>query len=201
MPGTYTVRMTKDKQVYTTPLKVSLDPRVKWTAIDRQANFDLAMKVYNLLGQMTRDVVRINDVRLALDDRAGKTSDTNFQKRLRDWSGQVDTLRRKILATKEGGAITGEERLREFTAGLYGDLMNYEGRPSAMQVARADSLAKELGDVRRSFDEWLSRELPKINAELTQYKMETIPPPSSSAPPANGGGVASGNLPAWFGRW
>jgi len=199
MPGTYTVRMTNDKQVYTTPLKVTLDPRVKWTVADRQANFDLSMKVYNLLGQMTGDVGRINGVRLALENRAAKTSDTNFQKRLRDWSAQVDTLRRKIVATKEGGAITGEERLREFTAGLYGDLINYEGRPSAMQVARADSLARELGDVRRSFDEWLARELPRINSELTQYKMETIQVPPVTAVP-NGGGMPSGHLPAWFSR-
>ena len=52
MPGTYTVRMTKDKQVYTTPLSVTLDPRDKFTTADRQANFDLSMKVYNLLGQI-----------------------------------------------------------------------------------------------------------------------------------------------------
>jgi photosystem II stability/assembly factor-like uncharacterized protein len=200
IPGTYTVRMTKDKQVYTTPLKVVLDPRVKWTALDRQANFDLSMKVYNLLGQMSQDVERINSIRLALDDRVMKTSDTNFQRQLRDWSSQVDNLRKKIVATKEGGAITGEERLREFTATLYGDLVSYEGRPSAMQVARADSLSRELADVRHSFDDWLARNLPAINSELTKYKMDAIPMPTVTTP-AKGGSLGSGNLPMWFGRW
>ncbi|MBV9242452.1 MAG: sialidase, partial [Acidobacteria bacterium] len=201
MPGTYTVRMTKDKQIYTTPLKVVLDPRVKWTALDRQANFDLSMKVYNLLGQMSQDVERINDVRLALLDRASKTSDANFQSRLKAWADQVDDLRKKIVATKEGGAITGEERLREFTANLYGDLVSYEGRPSAMQTARADSLGRELGDVRTSFNSWVSANLPTINSELTKYKLETISVPSSTALPRGGGLGASGGLPAWFGRW
>jgi hypothetical protein len=201
MPGIYTVRMTKDKQVYTTPLKVVLDPRVKWTAVDRQANFDLSMKVYNLLGQMSQDVERINAVRLALEDRQMKTSDTNFRSRLKAWSGQVDELRRKIVATKEGGAITGEERLREFTANLYGDLVSYEGPPSATQTARAASLARELGDVRKSFDDWLAKNLPGINSELTQYKMETIPMPTAMATKPSSSGGGSGTLPSWFSRW
>ncbi|MBV9215756.1 MAG: sialidase [Acidobacteria bacterium] len=202
MPGTYTVRMTKDKQVYTTPLKVTLDPRVKFNLADRQANFDLSMKLYNLLGQMSADVERINSVRLALDDRAAKTSDTNFRSRLKAASAQVDELRRKIVATKEGGAITGEERLREFLATLYGDVISYEGRPSLIQMQRADSIAKELADVRKAFDAWTATELPKLNSDLTQYKMQPITV-SEVVPASNGGGVnASGiEFPISMGRW
>ncbi len=46
-------------------------------------------------------------------------------------------LRKKIVATKEGGAITGEERLREYLTSLYGSVVFYEGRPSQTQVERA----------------------------------------------------------------
>src|SRR6185436_8269750 len=53
LPGTYTVKMTKDKQVYTTELQVVADPRSKHSAEDRRAQFDLAMKLYTLLGNMT----------------------------------------------------------------------------------------------------------------------------------------------------
>ncbi len=177
MPGTYTVRMTKDKSVYTTPLRVVLDPRVKFTALDRQAQYDLSMKLYKLLGQMTKDVERINSVRLALADRAAKTSDANFKTRLQAASTAVDDLRRKIVATKEGGAITGEERLREFLSNLYGDVNGYEGRPSRTQIDRGDSIARELGDVRKGFDDWLAKELPGINADLNAHKMDAIPMP------------------------
>src|SRR5439155_26853781 len=41
LPGTYTVRMTKGDQVYTTKLDVVLDPRAKYTVEDRKAQFDL----------------------------------------------------------------------------------------------------------------------------------------------------------------
>ena len=175
LPGTYTVRMTKDKQVYTSELRVVPDPRSKHTAEDRRAQFDLAMKLYDLLGNMTYSVERINNVRLALEERAAKLPATDpLAVRLRAASAAVDDLRRKIVATKEGGAITGEERLRENLADLYANVNGYEGRPAATQVARSEVLARELGDVEKDFDAWLTRELAAINAELARKKLEPI---------------------------
>ncbi len=174
LPGKYTVRMTKDGVVYETPLNVVMDPRAKYSLADRQAQFDLSMKLYNLFGDMSRTVDRINAMRFALDDRAAKTSDAALRTRLQAASATVDELRRKIVATKEGGAITGEERLREFLAGLYGDVNGYEGRPSKMQVDRAASLAKELGDVLKSLDDWVTKDLAGINDALKRAGLETI---------------------------
>jgi len=179
LPGTYTVRMTKDKNVYTTPLVVAIDPRAKYTVDDRKAEFDLAMKVYNQLGEMTFVVDKINGVRLALDDRASKLgANDSLKKRLQSASMQVDDLRKRIVATKEGGMITGEERLREFTTGLYGGIVSYEGRPSQMQIDRADALARELADVAKDFDAWTAKELPGINSALAKKKLEPIKVPS-----------------------
>jgi len=45
-------------------------------------------------------------------------------------ASKCDELRSKIVATKEGGAITGEERIRELLGQLYGSVNNYEGRPT-----------------------------------------------------------------------
>ena len=60
LPGTYTVKMTKDKAVYETKLEIVADPRSKHTPEDRKAQFDLAMKLYGMLGDMTFAVERIN---------------------------------------------------------------------------------------------------------------------------------------------
>jgi photosystem II stability/assembly factor-like uncharacterized protein len=177
MPGTYTVRITKDKNVFTTPLRVVADPRVKHTALDRKAQFDLSMKLYKLLGDMTTTVERINAVRTALNDRAGKAADDALKNRLQTASDQVDELRKKIVATKEGGAITGEERLREYLANLYGDVNSYEGKPSQTQIERAAALERELADVTKSFNDWLAREMNGINAALTQKQLEIIKNP------------------------
>jgi hypothetical protein len=177
MPGTYTVKMTKDKNVYTTQLTVIADPRSKHTPADRKAQFDLGLKLYNLLGEMTFAVERINGVRLALDDRAGKLpAGDPLVKRLQAASAAVDELRKKIVATKEGGMITGEERLREFLTDLYGNVNFYEGRPSQTQMERSDALARELADVVKNFDAWLTKELAGINSELAKKQLKPIMP-------------------------
>jgi hypothetical protein len=92
----------------------------------------------------------------------------------------VDSLRKKIVATTEGGAITGEERLRENLADLYGNVVNYEGRPSETQVQRADAIARELGDVMQGFDTWAGKEVPGLNAQLAARKLAPLPAPAPS---------------------
>jgi photosystem II stability/assembly factor-like uncharacterized protein len=175
LPGTYTVKLTKDKNVYTKALQIVSDPRSTHTAKDRKAQFDLAMKLYNMLEDMTFATERINGVRLALDARAAKLpANDPLAVRLRAASAQVDELRRKIVATKEGGAITGEERLRESLADLYGNVNGYEGRPAQTQVDRADAIARELADVVKDFDAWLAKELPGINSALSGKGLEAI---------------------------
>jgi hypothetical protein len=176
LPGTYTVRMTKDTAVYTTQLVVVADPRVAHTAADRRAGFELAQKLAASLGDMSFAVDRINSVRQALDDRAAKLpANDALGRRLRAASTAVDGIRKKIVATKEGGMITGEERLRENMTDLYGNVVFYDGRPSQTQVERADALARELGDVVREFDTWAARELGGLNSALVAKRLERIP--------------------------
>lgn len=175
VPGTYTVKMTRGKETFTTQLVIVLDPRAKFTVADRQQQFDAVMKVHALLGDMSYDVDRINGVRQELLERSQEVKgDAALTKHLQDLAQQVDIIRRKIVATKEGGAITGEERIREKTTQLYGALSQYEGRPADYQLARIDSLRKELTDVETEFDALLAKELPTVNKSLKQKKLKEV---------------------------
>ncbi len=177
VPGTYTVKMTRGKETYTTPLVVTLDPRAKYTLEDRKLNFDATMRVYNLLGDMTFDVDRINAVREGLSERAVKLAANDpLHKRLQDLAARADEIRKKIVATKEGGAITGEERIREKTTGLYGTFVGYEGRPADYQLARIDSLKRELDDVVKEFDAFVAKDVKELNVSLAKKKLEIIQP-------------------------
>src|SRR5437867_12602314 len=128
-----------------------------------------------MLSDMTGLVDRMNGVRGGLETRAMTlTSNDSLALRLRGASGVVDSMRKKIVATKEGGMITGEERLRENLTELYGSVVNYEGRPSQTQVERTAAIAREMGDVGREFDVWIARELPAINSQLAARKLDRI---------------------------
>jgi photosystem II stability/assembly factor-like uncharacterized protein len=175
LPGTYTVRMTKDKNVYETKLQLVPDARSTHTDADRQAQWALAMRLHAELGRMTDAVDRINNVRLGLADRAAKLpANDALAKKLRAAADQVNDIRKRIVATTEGGAITGEERLREFLTDLYGSIVGYDGRPTQMQTERADALKRELDDVIRDFDAWTKKELPPLNAALAKKKLEKV---------------------------
>jgi photosystem II stability/assembly factor-like uncharacterized protein len=176
LPGSYTVRMTKDTAVYTTRIEIVPDPRARHTAEDRRAQLDLATKLAGTLGDMTFAVDRMNGVLQALEARAARLPARDaLATRLRAARTVVDSLRKKIVATKEGGMITGEERLRENLADLYGNVNFYDGRPSQTQVERADALARELGDVVREFDAWAAREVERLNTALTRKRLEPVP--------------------------
>src|SRR5262249_22792863 len=97
-----------------------------------------------------------------------------LKKQLEDFAQQADEVRKKIVATKEGGAITGEERLREHADDLYGAILSYEGRPAMYQMARIDSLQRELNDVVKEFDALTAKSLPAINNELKSHNLPAI---------------------------
>ncbi|MFN2637436.1 MAG: hypothetical protein ABR585_10450 [Gemmatimonadaceae bacterium] len=175
LPGTYTVRMTKDNQVYTMPLQVVPDPRTTHSMADRQAQFALATRLVTMLGTMSDAVDRMNAARAALEDRASKLpAGDAFATRLRAASTNVDSLRKKIVATKEGGMITGEERLRENLSDLYGAVVFYDGRPSQMQIDRTDAIGRELADIVASFNAWSAKDLAALNAELGGKRLQPI---------------------------
>ena len=175
LPGTYTVKMTKGDHVYSTKLNVVLDPRATYTVEDRKAQFDLVNRLGGLLNHMSWVVDAMIGVRDASAARAaGLPANDALRQSLEQLSAAVDQMRTKIVATKEGGMVTGEERLREYLAGLYGDVNGYEGRPTDSQRARAEALARELEDVVREFTDLANRRLPGLNQQLQTKKLAPI---------------------------
>jgi len=175
VPGTYTVKLTKGDKTYTEQLTVAIDPRAKYALDERKAEFDLSMKVYKELEHMTWGVAAIEGVRDGANARAAKVPEKDaLHKQLQQLAADCEALRSKIVATKEGGMITGEERIREHLGQLYGAITNYDGRPTDYQIARTESLGHELQDVIDDFQKKADTELPKINAGLKKKKLEMI---------------------------
>jgi photosystem II stability/assembly factor-like uncharacterized protein len=166
-PGQYTVRMTKGDHVYEEKLDIVLDPRSPFTVADRKEQYAATMKVHGMFGRMSDLVSRIQAVRAGAGAAVAKLPDNDpLRAQLTALAGKADTIRKEIVATKEGGAITGEERLREHMDQLYGGLMSYEGKPSATLVAYTGALDRELGDVEGEFAKLRDGDLATANAAL-----------------------------------
>ena len=180
MPGDYAVRLTKAGKVYETKLTVGLDRRAKFSSADRKAQFDAALRVVALFGDESALMDRIIALRQGLAQTGAALPEGDpLRKQLSDFDGRVDAVRKKIVATTEGGAITGEERLREHTDQLYGAILSYEGKPAAYQIVYIDTLKQELGDVTKEFDQMLAHDLPALNDSLKSKGQQPL-----SNPPA-----------------
>jgi hypothetical protein len=179
-PGEYTVRLTKNGKTYETKFAIGLDRRAKYTDADKKAQFDAAVKVRALFDDESALMDRILFLRreVAKSGAAFPENDP-MRKAVKDFDGKIENVRKKIVATTEGGAITGEERIREHTDQLYGALLSYEGKPGDYHLAYIDALRKELEDVSKDFDQLLSKDLPALNQSLKGKGKEEV-----KAPPA-----------------
>jgi hypothetical protein len=205
VPGDYTVRLTKAGKVYDTHLTMGLDRRAKFSEADRKAQFDAAMRVHSLFGEESALMDRIIALRTTLAQTgAALPEGDSTRQSISDFDTKVDGVRKKIVATTEGGAITGEERLREHTDQLYGAILSYEGKPGAYQIAYIDTLKRELDDVTKQFDQLLAQDLPALNDSLKSKGQQPISPPpakisaNESTHGAGGATATSALVPADF---
>jgi photosystem II stability/assembly factor-like uncharacterized protein len=197
LPGTYTVRLQKNGKSYETQITVGLDQRVKWTLADRQAQYDAAMKVYDLFKDESILFERIAGLReqvaQASKDHPAKDA---ASARLSAFDGKLDGLRKQIVATTEGGAITGEERLREHTDQLYGAITSWDGPPSSYAVENTTALRSQLDAITAEFTRVTAAELPAINKTLQGKGAHVlaVPPPTAfeDDDQRGAGGVSAG---------
>src|SRR5437870_11373348 len=136
------------------------------------------MKVHALFGEESALMDRILSLRKALAQSGAALPEGDpLRKSVSDFDGKIDGVRKKIVATTEGGAITGEERLREHTDQLYGAILSYEGKPGDYQLAYIDALKRELADASNEFAGLVAKDLPTLNDTLKAKGQPTISPP------------------------
>ena len=172
--GTYTAKLTKNKDVFTTTFTLVADPRSTHTAEDRAAQVKLVNHLYDRLGDLTYTVEGVQAVRDSARARAKSLGKDALATKLNAFADKLETFRGTIVAAREGGRLTGEERLREQLGDLYGKVNGYDGRPTNGQIALADVLDGELKKGEADFQAMLAKDLPPLNSGLKGKKLPEI---------------------------
>ncbi|MGL4542592.1 MAG: sialidase, partial [Polymorphobacter sp.] len=168
MPGTYTVRLTKGDKVTEMPLVVALDKRAQYTVADRQAQYDAAERVKALFARMTALTAGLNALKAqSLEVAENPATSPANKARALDVAAKADVLRKQVVATTEGGAITGEERLRENMDMAYGAITSTDARPTNYAIARVDALEKELAEVEAGYAALKAEQATALNKALS----------------------------------
>jgi photosystem II stability/assembly factor-like uncharacterized protein len=182
VPGTYTLRLTRGSEVVETKLTIGLDRRAPYSAADRKAQFEAASKIQSTFGEMSILTDKLDAARSACEARAkALPAGDPLTAKLRAAATKLEDTKKLIVATKEGGAITGEERIREHLDLLYGAVNQWEGRPTRYQLERIDALRRELADVQKGFDAIVASDLKPLEAPLKEKHLEPIPTTAAAA--------------------
>jgi photosystem II stability/assembly factor-like uncharacterized protein len=176
VPGTYTVKLHKGADTIETKLAIALDRRAPYTVADRKQQFDAVMQAHGLFGEMSALTERIDAAKKSVGERQKAAGvGEALVKKLAALSARLDEVKKQIVATKEGGHITGEERIREHLDILYGALNQWEGRPARYQLDRIATLKRELDGARGDFESLAKKEIEPLNLELRGLKLPPIP--------------------------
>lgn len=173
LPGAYKVRITKAGKTYESPLTVGLDRRATFGTADRKSQYEAVMRAHALFGRMSDSVDRLNGLKTAANERAAADDDA-IKGDIAAFVEKAEAVRKKMVATTEGGAITGEERLREHLDAAYGALNSYEGRPGPYQIERISVIERELGDVETEIAALIASDLPALNEKLKAKNLGPI---------------------------
>ena len=175
--GVYTVKMIKGNQTYTSKIELVPDPRTHYSQRDRDLQQQTVMKLYNELARLTFIADAVVDARDQARKRLAqvKSGDPSGES-LRRFADSMEALRGRLVSVKEGGAITGEEKLREKLGDLYGSINEYDGRPTQSQLDNMQTILAQLDQAEADFQKAAASELQTINPALEQQKLDPITP-------------------------
>ena len=173
--GTYTVKMIKGPQTYTSQVTLVPDPRTKHTAADREAQRQAAGRLYALTERLAFLVASVEQARDQARARAAELPEKDpLRKRLFALADAMEAQRTSLVSTSRGEGISGDEKLREELGMLYGNVNGYEGRPTQSQTGRAAVLAQDLDAAVARFNGAVDKELPAVNAGLAKAGKQPI---------------------------
>ena len=177
--GEYTVKLTRNKDTYTSKIALVPDPRSTHSAADRAAQSELCLKLYDMVTTLTYTVesaVTVRDSAQAVAKRLGKGD--ALRAKLDALAANIEAWRGTMVATRDGGRLTGEEQLRERLGDLYGKVNGYDGKPTASQAQLTGVLETQLVAGQAAIDGLLAKQLPGVNAALAAKKLPVLKRPT-----------------------
>jgi photosystem II stability/assembly factor-like uncharacterized protein len=175
LPGTYTVKLTQGDKTYTSQVEIVPDPRSTHSAEDRAAQHETALKLYGMLGRLTYVADTTKSLADQAEARAAKLpAGDGLRRQLEAVRNSLEGFRATLVATSEGGWMSGEEQLREKMAKVYGGVNGYDGRPTKSQIDQMKVLGDQLDKAEAKLASLQNGEVAKVNAELQKRKLDPL---------------------------
>jgi len=173
--GPYAVKLIRGKDTLSSQVILAPDPRSPHTAADRAVQQEVVLKLYRDLATLSFIVDAVVDVRDQARARAEKLGKADaLGKKLTALADRLETRRKALVATREGGQLAGEEQLREKLGALYGAVNGFEGRPTNSQLRFAEVCEAKMADAQAELDAIAGKDLPAINTALESKRLDPV---------------------------
>ena len=181
LPGSYQVRLTVDGKSYTAPLEVKIDPRVKATQEDVQAEVELGRKIVAQVSAIHEAVGTIREVRVqtrGLDKRLGDDAHyaalvsamKDFDKKSFDLESQLLQVNSKSSESNLNYPVLIDERLHS----LLFSVESADARPTKQQYEVYEDLEKQARPLLAQYHELISKDLPALNEMVNKQNIPTL---------------------------
>jgi len=166
LPGKYTVKLTAAGKRYTQSLEIRMDPRVKVSAEDLHALFDLDRKIADALHRDYEAVQQIRSLRKqvkALSSGKAGPQAASLEAKLAALEGDEGGYGTRFLSTPEGRTLA---RLNTGFNMLLSGLDSADAPPTSQQSATFADLEKALNEQLAAWEQVKSKDIPELNKQL-----------------------------------
>jgi hypothetical protein len=185
LPGPYTVRLTVRGLMFTEPLTVKMDPRVKTSQEGLALEFQKQQVLAKMMTQNTEALTQARALREQLQKLTGKAPSASTagaagpstEKLSGPLVDAISAFDKKLAAILGGGGGPGGfgaaasssptlGRSAGAIAGLYGELDRSDAAPTAAQLAAMDATEKDFSAVLKLWQEFRTTDVPALNRQL-----------------------------------
>ena len=185
LPGSYNVRLTVEGKTYMQPLELKMDPRVKVSLADLQQQFTAAQQAMAGAAETGRAVSQGNELAKQLKDIQSKaaTNDAALAA-LADFNRKFNAI---VGPASEGYGMpvtpvnTDRASLRYLQgafAEVLGAVQSADVAPTREQMIALSQCQKTQQSTMARWQQLLSEELPKLNAQLRQAGLPELKVPA-----------------------
>lgn len=176
--GNYQVRLTAGDFSKTYPFELKMDPNLKGiTAEHLREQFDLASKIRDKTSVANNAVIRIREIKSAVEKGMKHSSVESLQATAKDLLGQLSTIEEELYQVKNRSnqdPLNFPIKLNNRLASLRRSVENGDARPTDGAYQVFEELSKELDVQLAALKRVISTELPKVNELLSAEGLEVI---------------------------
>jgi hypothetical protein len=170
-PGDYTVTLTVADKTFSQPLTVAMDPRVKTSATNLQAQLGLSWKLYQLR-------LKLAPIGKKFDDIAEQLTKLKAQAAERpDVTQKLEAFAQTLMRFGPPHPRPGAPPslfVLESTARLFNEIESADAAPTAVVKAAVADLETKVGPMMQTWHKLLESDLPALNQQLKQAGFSEI---------------------------